>query len=159
MDILQPADSPSLRESGANVWVYRFTHPDAGWILSIATHAEPGSKKLSLGGFRIVARERIEAPGFDPDREAIGLAIGMEQRLHWSRVLLVGGPRARRETKRIVGGKCVVQPTDDGRVGGARDFALLDWAAEGFAQMERESGVCLITGDDIGPGMMASGRP
>jgi hypothetical protein len=158
MDILQPADIPSLRESGANVWVYRFTHPDAGWILSIATHAEPGSKKLSLGGFRIAPRERTEAPGFDPDREAIGLAIGMEQKVYWSRVLLVGGPRARREMKRIVGGKCVLQPTEDARVGSPRDFELLDWAVECFTEMERESGVLLTTGQDLGHGLMSDGK-
>src|SRR5512140_3759646 len=105
MDIVQPTDSqrvvPSLRDSQSKVWVYRFTHPDTGWILSIATLAEPGSKKLSLGGFRIAPRERTEAPGFDPDREAINLALGMEEKVYWSRVLHVGGHRARRDMKRI----------------------------------------------------------
>jgi hypothetical protein len=158
MEILQPTDIPSLRESGSNIWVYRFTHPEAGWILSIATHAEPGSKKLSLGGFRIAPAERTEAAGFDPDREAIGLAIGMEQKVYWSRILQVGGPRARREIKRIVGGKCVLQPTDDARVGNPRDFALLDWAVECFTEMERESGVLLITGQDLGHGLMSDGK-
>ena len=163
MDVLQPLDSQrilsSLRDTrNPNVWVYRFTHPDTGWILSIATHAEPGSKKLSLGGFRIAPRERTEVPGFDPDREAIGLAIGMEEKVHWSRVLRVGGPRARRDIQRIVGGKCVLQPTDDARVGNPRDFELLDWALGCFVEMERESGVLVITGQDLGHGLMSDGK-
>src|SRR3954468_19555364 len=163
MDILQPIDSQrivsSLRDTrNPNVWVYRFTHPEAGWILSIATHAEPGSGKLSLGGFRIAPKERTEAPGFDPDKEAVGLAIGMEEKVHWSRVLNVGGPRARRDMSRIVGGKCVLQPTPDSRVGQPRDFEMLDWALACFAEMERESGVLLTTGQDLGHGVMSDGK-
>ena len=163
MDILQPIDSQrivsALRDTrNPNVWVYRFTHPHSGWILSIATHAEPGSAKLSLGGFRIAPRERTEAPGFDPDKEAVNLAMGMEEKVHWSRVLNVGGPRARRDMNRIVGGKCVLQPTEDGRVGHSRDFEMLDWAVKCFKEMERESGVLLITGQDLGHGMMSDGK-
>src|SRR3954465_5073197 len=126
MDILEPTDSqrivPSLRDGPNKIWVYRFTHPENEWILSVATHAEPGSGKLSLGGFRIAPVERTEAPGFDPDKEAVNRAMGMEEKVHWSRVLNVGGPRARRDMKRIVGGKCVLQPSADGRVGNSRDF-------------------------------------
>src|SRR3954464_6343095 len=163
MDILQPIDSQrivsALRDTrNPNVWVYRFTHPHSGWILSIATHAEPGSGKLSLGGFRIAPRERTEAPGFDPDKEAVNLAIGMEEKVHWSRVLNVGGPRARRDMTRIVGGKCVLQPTDDSRVGQPRDFEMLDWAVECFKEMERESGAWLTTGQDLGHGTMSDGK-
>ena len=85
---------PRLRTTrNPKVWVYRYTHPN-GWRLSIATHAEPGSDKLSLGGFRIVPEERAATPGFDTDVEAIGLAIGMEEKVHWSRVAGVGGPLA-----------------------------------------------------------------
>lgn len=163
MDILKPIDSqrivPALRDTrNLNVWVYRFTHPSSGWILSIATHAEPGSGKLSLGGFRIAPRERTEAPGFDPDKEAVGLAMGMEEKVHWSRVLHVGGPRARRDMSRIVGGKCVLQPTDDARVGKPRDFEMLDWALECFRTMEKESGVWITTGQDLGHGLMSDGK-
>jgi hypothetical protein len=163
MDVLKPIDSqrivPALRDTrNPNVWVYRFTHPAAGWILSIATHAPPGSGKLSLGGFRIAPKERTEAPGFDPDKEAVGLAMGMEEKVHWSRVLNVGGPRARRDMSRIVGGKCVLQPTPDSRVGQPRDFEMLDWALSCFAEMERESGVFLTTGQDLGHGLMSDGR-
>jgi hypothetical protein len=163
MDILQPIDSQrivsSLRDSrNPNVWVYRFTHPTTGWILSIATHAEPGSGKLSLGGFRIAPKERTEAPGFNPDKEAVGLAMGMEEKVHWSRVLNVGGPRARRDISRIVGGKCVLEPTDDSRVGQPRDFEMLDWAIACFQTMEKEAGVSIITGQDLGHGMMSDGK-
>ena len=163
MDILQPIDSQrivsALRDTrNPNVWVYRFTHPVAGWILSIATHAEPGSGKLSLGGFRIAPRERTDAPGFDPDKEAVNLAMGMEEKVHWSRVLNVGGPRARRDMKRIVGGKCVLQPTDNSRVGQSRDFEMLDWAIQCFQEMERASGVFLTTGQDLGHGTMSDGK-
>lgn len=163
MDILKPIDSqrivPALRDTrNPDVWVYRFTHPAAGWILSIATHAEPGSGKLSLGGFRIAPRERTEAPGFDPDKEAVGLAMGMEEKVHWSRVLNVGGPRARRDMSRIAGGKCVLQPTDDARVGRPRDFEMLDWALECFRTMEKESGIWITTGQDLGHGVMSDGK-
>ena len=163
MDLLQPIDSQrivsALRDTrNPNVWVYRFTHPTAGWILSIATHAEPGSGKLSLGGFRIAPRERTEAPGFDPDKEAVHLAMGMEEKVHWSRVLNVGGPRARRDMTRVVGGKCVLQPTPESRVGQSRDFEMLDWAIECFKTMERESGAHLITGQDLGHGTMSDGK-
>ena len=163
MDILQPIDSQrivsALRDTrNPNVWVYRFTHPVAGWILSIATHAEPGSGKLSLGGFRIAPRERTESPGFDPDKEAVNLAMGMEEKVHWSRVLNVGGPRARRDMGRIVGGKCVLQPTEESRVGQPRDYEMLDWAIKCFEEMERESGVHLTTGQDLGHGTMSDGK-
>ena len=163
MDLLQPIDSQrsvsALRDTrNPNVWVYRFTHPRTGWILSIATHAAPGSGKLSLGGFRIAPRERTEAPGFDTDKEAVNLAMGMEEKIHWSRVLNVGGPRARRDMKRIVGGKCVLQPTPESRVGQPDDFEMLDWAIACFKEMEQHSGAHLITGQDLGHGMMSDGK-
>jgi hypothetical protein len=163
MDILQPIDSQrivsALRDSrNPNVWVYRFTHPEGKWMLSIATHAPPGSGKLSLGGFRIAPRERTEAPGFDTDKEAVNLAMGMEEKVHWSRVLNVGGPRARRDMTRIVGGKCVLQPTEESRIGRPRDFEMLDWAIECFKEMEAVSGVCLTTGQDLGHGTMSDGK-
>lgn len=163
MDILQPIDSQrivsTLRDTrNPNVWVYRFTNPETGWILSIATHAPPGSGKLSLGGFRIAPRERTEAPGFDPDKEAVNLAMGMEEKVHWSRVLNIGGPRARRDIQRIAGGKCVLQPTDDSRVGSPRDFEMLDWAIECFRATERDAGILITTGQDLGHGIMSDGK-
>jgi len=161
--ILSPVETrelvPAIAESlSPSVWVYRFVNPERRWTLSIATHAEPGSNKLSLGGFRIAPRERTESPGFDPDHEAIGLAIGMEEKVYWSRVIGVGGPLARRDMSRIVGGKCVLEPTDDARVGRPNDFALLDWAIECFRSFEAQSGVCLTTGQDLGHGLMSDGK-
>src|SRR5262249_9355620 len=65
---------------------------------------------------------------------------------------------ARRDTARLVGGKCVLQPTDDSRVGSPGDFAMLDWAIQCFKDMERESGVFLTTGQDLGHGTMSDGK-
>src|SRR3954466_13063139 len=163
MDVLQPTDSQrivsSLRESrNPSVWVYRFTHPDTGWILSIATHAEPGSQKLSLGGFRIAPEERTSAPGFNSDREAVGLAIGMEEKVYWSRLLGVGGPLAQRQIDRIVGGKCVLHPTPEARIGQPRDAELLDFAVACFKDVEARGGFRLTTGQDLGHGVMFDGR-
>ena len=161
--ILDPAAAarlvPALAETpNPRLWVYRYTHPSTGWRLSIATHAEAGSKKLSLGGFRIAPEERTASAGFDSDREAIGLAIGMEEKVYWSRLIGVGGPLATRERSRIVGGKCVLHPTPDARVGQPRDFELLDFAIACFEDVESRFGVCLATGQDLGHGLMSDGR-
>ena len=147
-----------VRTLNPMVWLYRFRHPAQPWTLSIATHAEPGSNKLSLGGFRIAPRERTETPGFNPDVEAIELAIGMEEKVYWSRLLHVGGPLARRDIRRIVGGKCVLEPTPDARVGQPNDFELLDWAIECFRTFEATSGARLTTGQDLGHGIMSDGK-
>ena len=146
------------RTLNPSVWLYRFRHPAQPWTLSIATHAEPGSDKLSLGGFRIAPKERTETPGFNPDVEAIELAIGMEEKVYWSRLLHIGGPLARRDIKRIVGGKCVLEPTPDARVGQPNDFTLLDWAIECFRAFESTAGVRLTTGQDLGHGVMSDGN-
>ena len=146
------------RTLNPNVWLYRFRHSAQPWTLSIATHAEPGSDKLSLGGFRIAPRERTETPGFDPDVEAIDLAIGMEEKVYWSRLLHIGGPLARRDMQRIVGGKCVLQPTGDARVGQPNDFKLLEWAIECFRAFEATAGVRLTTGQDLGHGILSDGK-
>lgn len=149
---------PELATPEAGVWVYRYRDADTGWRLSIATHAEPGSGKLSLGGFRIAPEERTSSPGFDSDREAIGLAIGMEEKVYWSRLIGVGGPLARREGARIVGGKCVLHPTPDARVGQPRDRELLDFAIACFHDVEARAGFRLTTGQDLGHGTMSDGR-
>lgn len=161
--ILSPDDSRALvrelaRTRNPNVWVYRFTEPTHGWVLSIATHAEPGSGKLSLGGFRIAPPERMGAPGFTTDREAIALAMGMEEKVHWSRVIGVGGPLAIRDLGRVVGGKCVLAPTPDARVGQPNDAALLDFAVACFQEVERTAGIHVTTGQDLGHGLMHDGR-
>ena len=159
---LAPAETaalfPDLAANGATgVWVYRYTDAGTGWRLSIATFAEPGSGKLSLGGFRIAPDERTSSPGFDSDREAIGLAIGMEEKVYWSRLLRIGGPLALRATDRIVGGKCVLHPTADARVGQPRDRELLDFAIACFHDVEARAGIHLTTGQDLGHGVMSDG--
>jgi hypothetical protein len=160
--VLEPAAAAKLVPHSSTdvprVWVYRYVHPFTRWRLSIATHAEPGSQKLSLGGFRIAPEERTSAPGFDSDREAVGLAIGMEEKVQWSRLLRVGGPLARRESGRIVGGKCVMHPTPEARVGQPRDAELLDFAVACFKDVESRGGFRLTTGQDLGHGVMADGR-
>ncbi len=149
---------PELAQHGEHgVWVYRYAHPANGWRLSIATFAEPDSGKLSLGGFRIAPPERTASPGFDSDREAIGLAMGMEEKVHWSRILRVSGPLARQSAGRIVGGKCVLHPTPDARVGQPHDRELLDFAIACFRDVESRAGFLLTTGQDLGHGMMSDG--
>ena len=160
--ILQPAATRALvpqlaKTRNPNVWVYRYDHPN-GWRLSIATHAEPGSDKLSLGGFRIATEERTSVPGFDSDIEAIGLAMGMEEKVYWSRILGVGGPLARRDIRRIVGGKCVLHPTADARIGQSRDRDLLDFAAACLIDCDLTAGIRITTGQDLGHGVMSDGH-
>jgi hypothetical protein len=160
--ILDPAAAqalvPALRATrNPNAWVYRYDHP-SGWRLSIATHAEPGSDRLSLGGFRIAPEERTDVPGFDSDVEAIGLAMGMEEKVYWSRVIGVGGPLARRDMNRIVGGKCVLHPTPDARVGKPRDQEMLDFAATCLTDCDLTAGIRITTGQDLGHGMMSDGK-
>lgn len=160
--ILNPAATRALvphlaTTRNANVWVYRYTHPN-GWRLSIATHAEPSSDKLSLGGFRIAPQERTSVPGFDSDVEAIELAMGMEEKVHWSRIIGVGGPLARRDMGRIVGGKCVLHPTGDARVGQPRDHELLNFAAACLNDCDLTAGIRITTGQDLGHGLMSDGK-
>jgi hypothetical protein len=160
--VLVPAESRGIEPALAatphpDVWVYRYEDAARGWLLSIATHAEPDSGKLSLGGFRIAPESRTSLPGYDNDREAIELAIGMEQKVGWSRLLGVGGPRALAASGRLVGGKCVLRPSADARVGARRDQELLDFAISCFEDFERMSGVFLTTGQDLGHGTMSDG--
>jgi len=162
-DVLDPADcariEPALaRTVKPRVWVYRYTHRPTGWVLSIATHGEPGSGQLSLGGFRIAPEGRTSLPDYDNDREAIELAIGMEEKIQWSRLIGVGGPLLRAHPTALVGGKCVLRPTPEARVGQPRDAELLDFAIRCFEDFERASGVRLTTGQDLGHGTMSDGH-
>jgi hypothetical protein len=160
--ILEPADAraivPELAETrNPDVWAYRYCDERYGWTLTIATHAPPGSGKLSLGGFRIAPEERTASPGFTTDREAIALAIGMEEKVHWSRLLGVGGPLVKRDMSRIVGGKCVLAPTAGARVGEPLDRELLDFAITCFQHAEDSAGIHITTGQDLGHGVMHDG--
>jgi len=140
------------------IWLYRYSHQTKPWQLSIATYGTPDSGSLSLGGFRILPEERCSLPGFSVDKEALGLAFGMEKKVHWSRVAGIGGPKGRAELGRIVGGKCVLKPSVGNRVGEAGDFDLLDFAVECFKDFEARSGVFLTTGQDLGHGLMSDGK-
>ncbi|MFA6165913.1 MAG: hypothetical protein WC700_04800 [Gemmatimonadaceae bacterium] len=160
--VLSPEETLKLapeiaRHPSARVWVYRYTHLTEPWILSIATHAQPSSRMLSLGGFRIAPESRTSIPGWNPDHEAIDLAIGMDEKVYWSRLLKVGGPHVKRDFSRIVGGKCVMKPTPGSRVGEPRDRALLDFAIECFRDVE-QTGFFLTTGQDLGHGIMSDGK-
>jgi len=161
--VINPADAAKLagdlaQSRNPNVWVYRYQHASHPWTLSIATHAAPGSGKLSLGGFRIAPLERTESAGFTTDREAIALAMGMEEKVHWSRVIRVGGPLAIRDLTRVVGGKCVLAPTPEARVGNPRDAEMLEWAALCLNDVESTAGIHITTGQDLGHGRMSGGK-
>jgi hypothetical protein len=147
-----------IQTPDAKVWIYKYTHPAEPWTLAIATLAEPGSQKLSLGGFRIAPQERTSVPGFSAEHEAMELAIGMDEKVFWSRLIRVGGPLAQRDINRIVGGKCVLVPTPDSRVGQRKDAAMLDFAAECLEDCERTAGIHITTGQDLGHGLMFDGR-
>lgn len=139
------------------MWVYRFVEPRHSWTLSVATHAPPGSGKLSLGGFRILPEDRLARKGFSTDVEAVSLAAGMEEKVYWSRLIGVGGPLTIHDINRIVGGKCVLAPTPDARIGQPLDEELLDFAIACFREVERVGGFLLTTGQDLGHGLMSDG--
>jgi hypothetical protein len=160
--ILEPKAAAALvpelaRSRNPNVWAYRIREGHHGWTLTVATHAPPGSDQLSLGGFRIAPLERMSSPGFSTDREAIALAIGMEEKVHWSRVIGVGGPLVMRDIGRIVGGKCVLAPTEGARIGEPLDTELLDFAIACFKKIESVAGIHITTGQDLGHGLMHDG--
>jgi len=141
-----------------NPWIYRYRHPSEPWILSIATYGQPQSNSLSLGGFRIAPATRTDRPHYDNDKEALDLARGMEGKVYWSRLLGVGGPLGLKQVHRIVGGKCVLLPTPEARIGQPRDFELLDFATQCLADFENATGVHLTTGQDLGHGLMSDGK-
>lgn len=140
------------------VWVYKYRDTARGWLLSVATHAEPNSHKFSLGGFRIAPQARASAAGYDNDAEAIGLGVGMEGKVYWSRMIKVSGPRGAEFLDRVVGGKCVLLPTPGARVGEPQDFAILDFAIACLKDLEETAGIHLTTGEDLGHGIMSDGR-
>jgi hypothetical protein len=153
------AIAPELASTRSpDLWVYRYEEPTHGWVLSVATHAAPNSGKLSLGGFRIAPAARMASAGFSAERESIALAIGMEEKVWWSRVTGIGGPLAKHQLSRIVGGKCVLAPTPGARVGEPLDTTLLDFAVAAFRDIEESAGIHLITGQDLGHGTLSTGE-
>lgn len=156
--ILDPKATKALvPECPIDVWVYRYTHPSHAWTFSVATHGAPGSGSFSLGGFRIVPEDRAAIAGFSPDREAIGLAVGMEGKVFWSRLIRAAGPEGSRYLSKIVGGKCVLLPTKGARVGEALDKELLSFGVTCLSDFEETSGVYATTGEDLGHGMLHDG--
>jgi hypothetical protein len=145
---------PALKKPN---WLYRYRHKRTGWLLSIATHAEPDCHKFSLGGFRIAPLARVAHPGYNNDREALDLSAGMEKKVAWSRITQVGGPLGYHRLSEIVGGKCVLLPDAGSRIGEAADFGLLDFAITCLRDFESTSGVQPITGQDLGHGIMSDG--
>lgn len=139
------------------MWVYKYQDKSHGWLLSIATHAEPNSQKFSLGGFRIAPEARVSSPGYDNDAEAVGLGVGMEEKVFWSRITKAGGPLGLKNVNRIVGGKCVLLPSADSRIGQPRDRELLDFALSCLKDFEETSGIFLTTGQDLGHGVLHDG--
>jgi hypothetical protein len=154
---LEPALLSSSFQGNKEICCYQYFDDQNGWRFSIATFGQPGSGQLSLGGFRIVPEARA-TPGFNPSREAIGLGIGMEEKVYWSRLIRVGGPLGQSNIDKIVGGKCVLLPTKGARVGEADDFKALDFAIACCKDFEQHSGVFLTTGQDLGHGQMSDGK-
>ncbi len=154
-EILTPNGSFYLvPEVRAPIWTYVYTHPL--FTLAISTVGTPGSDKLSLGGFRIVPKERAKTPGFDPVKEAINLADGMEEKVFWSRAVEIAGPLGREKLSDIVGGKCVLLPKH--RVGEEGDFEVLAEAAKCLKDFEDHAKLNIVTGQDLGHGIMSDGK-
>lgn len=154
-EILNPNAVSKELGPGFDCWAYRYAHPTAPWKLVIATLVPPESQKLSLGGFRIVPKARA-VDGFSPLAEAAGLARGMDEKVHWSRLMRIGGGRGLAKIDSIVGGKCVMLPSDGSRIGEPRDREMLDFAAECLRDAEGH-GFSIVTGQDLGHGMMSDG--
>lgn len=158
-EVFAPSECKKLLpNTSLDLWLYKYTHPSRAWTLSIATHGEPCSGKYSLGGFRIVPEERAALPGFDASKEALGLAAGMEEKVFWSRLVGVAGPIGIKNLGRIVGGKCVLLPSNDARVGAQHDLELLDFAVRCLHDFEDSAGLSLITGQDMGHGILSDGK-
>lgn len=154
-EILSPNGSLFLvPETRVPVWTYIYKHPL--FTLAVATVGTPGSEKLSLGGFRIVPRERADIPGFDPVKEAIRLADGMEEKVFWSRAVRIAGPQGKEKLSEIVGGKCVLLPKF--RVGEEGDFEVLAEAAKCLKDFENHAKINIVTGQDLGHGIMSDGK-
>lgn len=143
-----------LREE---IWLYRYQSPQRKWTFCVATKGKPKSHTYSLGGFRIVPEERASIPGFSPEREAIDLACGMEEKVFWSKLIRVGGPRGLQALDRVVGGKCVFLTTGDARVGQPHDIEALKFAVACLKDFESHSGVLVTTGQDLGHGILSDG--
>jgi hypothetical protein len=156
-DILEPETCRARFAAPIDMWVYRYTN-SSGDVLCVGTHGRPGSGNLSLGGFRIVPPARAALPGFSPEQESVGLGVGMEEKAYWSKLLKIAGPLGRSELHKVVGGKCVLLPAANGRVGESRDVATLSWALDCLMDLEERAGIRLVTGQDLGHGVLSNGE-
>lgn len=156
-EIFEPIRCREQFDVDGDPWIYRYEHPEKPWVLSIATYGHPQSGSLSLGGFRIAPASRTDLPNYNNNREALGLATGMEGKVFWSRLLGLGGPLGKKEVHRIVGGKCVLLPTPAARMGQSEDFDLLNFATDCLAHFEASTGIHITTGQDLGHGVMSDG--
>ncbi len=155
-------------EFPAHVMLYRYTSTASAtatngaagrpWVLCIGTLGKQGSQTFSLGGFRIVPEDRERATNFTPEKEAIGLACGMEEKVYWSRLIRVAGPLGLKHLDQVVGGKCVLLPSSTSRVGQPNDIEMLRFAVAALADFETHSGVHVTTGQDLGHGMLSDGK-
>lgn len=156
--VLNPSQLKQALGTTEECWAYVYKHPTFPWTLAIATKAEPGSEKLSLGGFRIVPKDRANLEGFDPVKEAVNLAVGMDEKVYWSKLMKMAGPLGLPELERVVGGKCVLLPGNNSRVGEIQDFELLDFATTCLKDAEENGGFHIVTGQDLGHGKMSDGK-
>lgn len=158
-EILEPEQCKKIAPlTSIPIWTYKYTNTSKGYTLAIATAGAPGSEKLSLGGFRIAPKDRTEKPGFTAEREAIELANGMDEKVFWSRITNVAGPLGINYLQKIVGGKCVLAPAEDSRIGEKNDFDLLNFATTCLNDFESHAKVYLTTGQDLGHGTMSDGK-
>lgn len=153
--IIPPSEAEKLLPGvGNDITVYLYEN-ERGDRLAIGTHLLPGKESLSLGGFRIVPEERAATEGFDPVIEAIQLANGMEKKVFWARKLHLGGPLGLARIQDTVGGKCVLLPNSEGRVGESADFEVLRFATTCLHDFESDSGNRVVTGQDLGHGVLS----
>ena len=82
----------------------------------------------------------------------------MDKKVSWSRTLKVAGHLAIARLNQMVGGKCVLLPSVNARVGQANDEELLNFALECLENFESTSGIHVVTGQDLGHGLLFSGK-
>ncbi|RME60711.1 MAG: hypothetical protein D6780_02870, partial [Candidatus Dadabacteria bacterium] len=144
-------------QSGRGITVYTFSHP-RGWGFAVATLALPFSEELSLGGFRILPKERIKSEELFLEKEAALLAVGMQEKIEWSKKANIAGPLGQSVLSKLYGGKCVLYPFAGSRVGEPLDFDMLKFACTCLNALSKGTGIFPVTGQDLGHGTMSDGK-
>ena len=161
LKIFAPAQCKEMvPEIEKDAWVYEYhCRSEPSWILSIATQGKKHSEEFSLGGFRIVPEARASQLHYSNTAEATSLAHSMGKKVAWSKRFVVAGPLAMPlvQNDKIVGGKCVLLPTNGARMGEPRDKEILDFAIECMQHFEHSTGIFLTTGQDLGHDTMSDG--